>query len=359
MRRRGKASIVHEVKLSLKEINYIGNSKKAYREKSLKGIHSYKQWQHTLSASQNFVKWVREEFEIKYIKDLRLLHYEAYISYLEKKNRSTGHRRNVETALRLLQEGVVLYLKKKGIESNRFVSEKRLTNWRELEKPINRSYSEDEYLQIINHLSQESKKAVKLMWSLGIRLKECANIRVEHFQQNPSSRKWMLIIEDGEGITKGGRYRKTPVSMEFGQELEGMLKNKDMEDKIVEIKYATIRHAVYTACLKAGISQNRRGCHGFRHSYVRNRMKFELEKASIEKEAYTVLEKIFNNRELNRPTDYGIHGERKLYIYEKVKEIMNKIHEEIGHGHNRWDLAEIYMKGDIEDGGDGTTKDRK
>lgn len=352
MERRGKASIVHEVKLSLKEINYIGNSKKAYRENNLKGIHSNKQWQHTLSASQNFVKWVRKEFGIKYIKDLRLLHYEAYISYLEKENLSTGHRRNVETALRLLQEGVSLYLRKKRIECDRFVSEKRLTNWRELGKPINRSYSEDEYLQIINHLSKESTKAVKLMWNLGIRLKECANIRVEHFQQNSSTRRWMLIIEDGKGITKGGRYRKTPVSMEFGEELEGMLKNKNMVDQIVEIKYATIRHAVYKACLKAGISQNRRGCHGFRHSYVRNRMKCEFEKVSITKEANTILEKIFNNRELNRPTDYGIHGERKLYIYEKVKGIMNEIHEEIGHGHNRWDLAEIYMKGDIQDGGD-------
>lgn len=344
MTRHGKPSIVREVKNCLRLINRIGHSKREARHQGQRGIHSQKQWEHTLSASQNFVKWCRQEKGVQSLSELSTEHYIAYLNHLEKENRSVGHRRNVETAIRLLNEGIQLYFKQIKKDPPQFVPEKRMTDWRELKKPRNRSYSFEEYEAILKHASTEAGKAIKLMWNLGLRIKEAANIRGHHFSE--SEGKMMVLIQSGEasGITKGGRFRITPVPDHFKEDLKEILANRKAEETVVAVKYETIRHAVYQACKKAEIEQDGRGCHGFRHAYVRNRLVEELKKAGIFEEAQEMLNRIFENRDQDKLSDYGIFSNEKKNLYYRIKMIMNQIHQEIGHGDDRWDLAEVYMR---------------
>ncbi|WP_431027798.1 hypothetical protein [Lysinibacillus sp. LZ02] len=58
--RSGKKTIVYEVKCAINSIDYIGQSKHAFRVQGIKGIHSYKQKKTTFSDCQNFMKWVRK-----------------------------------------------------------------------------------------------------------------------------------------------------------------------------------------------------------------------------------------------------------------------------------------------------------
>ncbi|MFJ7982284.1 hypothetical protein ACIQ1D_18660 [Lysinibacillus xylanilyticus] len=104
MARRGRTSIVREVKESLTAIDKIGQSKRDARKTGTSGIHSKKQMANTMSDAQNFVKWCRSEHGVKSISELNTGHYMSYLAYLSEKGVSVsqGHRVNVETSLRLL-----------------------------------------------------------------------------------------------------------------------------------------------------------------------------------------------------------------------------------------------------------------
>lgn len=105
MARRGRTSIVREVKESLQAIDKIGESKRDAKKAGTSGIHSIKQMTNTMSDAQNFVKWCRSERGVKSICELDERHYVSYLSHLSEKGVSQGHRVNVETSLRLLEKG--------------------------------------------------------------------------------------------------------------------------------------------------------------------------------------------------------------------------------------------------------------
>lgn len=350
MARRRKKSIVNEVSQAITAINYIGQSKKEARSKNETGIHSIKQINETLSVSQNFVKWVKQYCHIQSLFSLTEAHYLAYLEHLKGSGRSTGHRRNVETALKHLQKGMKALSLARSLEPVIFVPEKRVTDWRELTKPKNRSYSHDEYERMLPFFSKSVKKAVKLMRNMGLRVRESCNIRVRHFHPTHIG-GWELKIpaDEASGITKGGRYRVTPVPKHFEQELLEMIHGKAPEDKVISVKPATIRKKVNVACKKANIIQDRRGTHGFRHLYCRERLNELLSAYSILTEGKQLLSRIMANRDINRKADYGILSDKDISNYKKLKKCIDIIHEEIGHGEDRWDLAEVYLREEKEE----------
>jgi len=337
----GKSSIVFDVKMCLKEIDLIGESKRDFRLSGVKAIHSLKQMEHTVSASQNFVKWVRDGFGVKRIYELKVDHYEKYLGYLEQEGRSIGHRQNVETALRHLQLGLNARSLRFGKTNVTFVPQKRLTPYT---RPMvkDRSYSQQEYELLLKYLPNTTRDAVMLMYELGLRVKEAANIRVEHFIQ--SNGKWQVFIEKGDGITKGGRFRHLDVPNHFTKDLERMLLGKPSSAQLVSIKLDTIRKSVSTGLKKAGIEQDRRGCHGFRHAYARSRLQILMREKTINK-GEEMLQRILENRLVGRVADYGIFSPLDKSLFSEVREVVNQVHSEIGHGKDRWDLAMVYMKG--------------
>jgi site-specific recombinase XerD len=340
MVRRGRTSIVREVKESIQTIDMIGQSKRDAKRNGTSGIHSLKQKQNTMSDAQNFVKWCRAEHGVKSIADLNEGHYQAYIAHLSEKGLSRGHQQNVETSLRLLQKGFEKRSERFGGALSGwkgFCPEKRLVVVKTGENVRNRSYNEHEVKLIRENCSSEVQKAVDLMRGLGLRVRESVNVRVEHFVRDGAG--WRLHIENGSGITKGGRHREVPVPKGFETKLEQMLVNREPGQRLVNVAVSTVRDGINAACKKAGIVQGGRGAHGFRHAYARERMD---QLAAVEHKQ--MMARILDNREVGRKADYGILNEKDKALYAETKSIMDKIHSELGHGKDRWELAMRYLR---------------
>lgn len=341
MGRRGKSSIVHQCKTAINAVDRIGESKRDARNAGSTGIHSLKQKEETLSAAQNYVKWVRSEFKVKNLYNLREDHYKAYIEHLQGKKLSNGHLRNVETALRHLQKGMNIRSEKFQKDPVQFCPPKRVVPYTPA-SPNDRSYSRSEYEQILQHLPNNSRDAVMLSRELGMRIKEACNVRVEHFEPTIDG-GWKVHIKDGKGITKGGRPRNIPVPKHFEKTIDRMLQGKEQGQTLIKVKRDTVRRAVNKSCKKAGVKQLGRGTHGFRHAYARERLDQLLEKQGIKGDGKAMIERIMTNRDQGRPADYGI-GNHNENLFVSVKQVIDKIHEEIGHGKDRWDLAAVYMR---------------
>lgn len=338
--RKGRTSIVREVKESLDAIDKIGQSKRDARATGTSGIHSIKQKQNTMSDAQNFVKWVRAEHGVLSISDLNEGHYRSYIAHMQDKGLSSGHIRNVETSLKLLEKGFQERSERfgEGVRpSASFCPSKRLVRYQEGENAQNRSYSQAEIEKIKENCSPEVNKAIDLMQNLGLRVREAANIRVEHFVPTPQG--WVVEIKKGAGITKGGRHRDIPVPKNFEKQLEQLLVNKRPEDSVVKVAESTIRDGINVACKKSGVIQGGRGAHGFRHAYARQRMD---QLATTDQRQMMV--RILDNREMGRNADYGILSHEDKSLYADTKAVMDKIHEELGHGADRWELAMRYLR---------------
>lgn len=341
MARRGRTSIVREVKESLSAIDKIGQSKRDARKAGTSGIHSKKQMANTMSDAQNFVKWCRTEYGVKSINELTERHYASYLAHLSEKGVSQGHKINVETSLRLLEKGFIERSKRFGDDSatfGRFCPEKRLEIATRGSDVQNRSYTKNEVQLIRENCSDEVQKAVDLMHELGLRVKEAVNVRVEHFVPNSKGNGWCLSIDKGTGITKGGRFRQVDVPQRLEQRLESWMANKSPEERLVNVSQSTVRDGVNVACKRGGVAQAGRGCHGFRHAYARERMD-----QLMTNEEKQMMQRILANRKIGRAADYGILREHDKKLYAAAKEAMDQIHAELGHGKNRWALAMRYM----------------
>ena len=336
---KARASIVHDVKTALDAIDMIGHSKKDARKEGIKGIHSLKQKSNSMSDCQNFVKWVRAEHGIRKLDHLTEQHYKAYFAYLEDKGISKGHMINVETSLRLLEHGHKMASKERESDFAGFCTENRLYVLERNESLQNRSYERWEIDAIKKQVSAEVSKAVDLMSQLGLRVKEAVNIRVEHFVAKNGGLQLNIPDKKGAGITKGGRFREVDVPNDFIESLQSFLTGKEPTDRLVAVSYDTVRKGVHTACKKAGIEQAGRGCHGFRHSYARDRF---AQLASAEQK--NMMDRILDNRSVGRKADYGMVSEHDKELYESTRAVMNQVHSELGHGNNRWRLAMVYLR---------------
>lgn len=232
-----------------------------------------------------------------------------------------------------------------GYEPTLFTPAARMTDWRELKKAEDRSYTQEEFERMLPYMSANVRDAVLLQRNLGLRVREACHVLVQHFLIRSDGTYELNIPEgEGKGITKGGRYRITRVPEHFTAEIQRLLKNKSAQDRLIPVKTSTVRKGVNRACKKAGIIQNGRGTHGFRHLYCRDRLLQLLAEESIESEGQVLLERIMSNRDQGRDADYGILTSRDKEVYRTLKAAIDQIHSEIGHGEDRWDLAERYLR---------------
>ncbi|MDC3416672.1 hypothetical protein [Aquibacillus salsiterrae] len=173
--------MVHEVKVAITAVNKIGESKREARLQGRKEIHSIKQVKETLSAAQNFVKWVRQEYQVRSIYALTEEHYLQYLDDKKDKGRSGGHLQNIETSLRHLQEGMNIRSNQLGLDPVQFVPKKRVIMWEELKKPEDRSYALEEFELIASLVSKGVREAISLCYHLGLRVREATNVQVKPF----------------------------------------------------------------------------------------------------------------------------------------------------------------------------------
>lgn len=340
-RRRGssKVSLVRQIENAIKEIICVGQSKyEAKKEgRHTEGLYSFKHIQNTMSVSIDFARFCREQFGVTKIIYFKQEHYHAYLQHKEQKGVSNGHLMNIETGLRKLQTAMHRQAEKLQKEPISFCSKKRVYNYQKDRKdPENRSMSLRDANRLIESVSSvHVRDAFQLQLHLGLRAREVINLTPEHFDLKNN----VLKIENGKGITKGGRKREIQIPEKLRETINEMIRDKQLHEKIIPVKDNTLRAALLKAGKITGIQTN--GTHMFRHTFARERFK-ELLGDSYGR-GQEVLGYILKNHEQGKRADYGVSQEFKD-IYQEVQDVMNIVHGELGHGKGRLDLAHVYLK---------------
>lgn len=339
-RRRGRVNLKYQMTQAITEINKIGESKRESKKKGEHGIHSYNQIKESLSVSANFIHWAKEQ-GVRNLYHLTQAHYIGYIEF-KRGDVSNGHLMNIETGLGHLQKGMNAISEKLGKKPVVWIAEKRLVT--EREKPVDRSYTHDEIKRLMENMSPRVAKAAELSYRLGLRAREVVNLRTEHIQKNKDGNFEVCFkSENAKGLTKGARPRITPIPSDMQGEIQKLIDGKKPHERIIGLTAtSTLRSGLSRASLRANIEAN--GWHGFRHTYSRDRLNELLGDKGILQEGHRMLQRVFDNRDRGRKTDYGMIKIEDKQIYRELKACMDQVHEEIGHGKDRWDLAEIYMK---------------
>lgn len=340
-RRRGssKVSLVRQIENAVKEIICVGQSKyEAKKEgRHTEGLYSFKHIQNTMSVSIDFARFCREQFRVTKIIYFKQEHYYAYLQHKEQEGVSNGHLMNIETGLRKLQIAMHRQAEKLQKDPISFCSEKRVYNYQKDRKnPENRSMSLRDANRLIESVSSvHVRDAFQLQLHLGLRTREVINLTPEHFDLKNN----VLKIENGKGITKGGRKREIQIPEKLRETINEMIRDKQLHEKIIPVKDNTLRAALLKAGKITGIQTN--GTHMFRHTFARERFK-ELLGDSYGR-GQEVLDYILKNHEQGKRADYGVSQEFKD-IYQEVQDVMNIVHGELGHGKGRLDLAHVYLK---------------
>lgn len=343
-----RQSIIKDVKDALHEIDRIGKPKRSIGKngkvtKNTGEIHSKKQKEHDQSNCMNFVKWAKAEHGVRRLNHVKEHHVRAYLDFKKAEGLTIKHVQNIETSLKHLQNGSEAFFRRFDRKVERFMPKERIIGSEGVKKPENRSYSEKETVVVKNHVSANVLKAVELMRGLGLRSSEALSVRKDHFQRGENG-KWTLLIGKGESITKGGRPREIPVRDSFTPTLEKLLEGKGEKDQLVKLHDRTLRRGISAALKKEGIEQKRRGGHGFRHAYARERVSELMQERGLNEKGHAMLRRCLANYDLGRKVNYGIHSNGDRQLYSKVKNVIDTVHSELGHGKDRWDLAAVYMK---------------
>jgi len=327
----------NQVECALKEINRIGYSKREAKiNGDAGGIHSIKYYRDIQGTSIRFAEFCKREYSLRSIYQLTEEHMKGYVDSLIQKGVTKGYLINVESHLQKLQCGMQMFSDRMGKPPVHFISTRRILPAMR-EQPQNRSYTKDEIACLEREMSSNVRSAMYMSLNLGLRSKEVSNIRVEHIVKG-SDGSLQVKIEQGKGITKGGRFRDIPVPKSFEPTLNSLIQGKLPYQKIIGLKEGTLRSGLDRAAKRSGILSV--GWHGFRHTYARERINSLLSERKDEGRA--VIERMLENRSSGKKIDAGFRDWDKTLL-NQVKDAINVVHHELGHGDNRWGLVQVYM----------------
>jgi integrase len=336
----------YQITTALKKINNIGYSKKRFKEKKIDtGIHSIAQMNQSLSCCHNFGKWCKE-IGLKDLYHLKKQHYVNYINYMERKGSSMGHLINIETNLKLLAKGMNKVSNEKGFKGRNWTLKQRIIEKRRREKPKDRSYSEEQIIELRSKVSKSGKIGLDLQMAFGLRLREAVLTRVAHIVERDARIYWIAVknkneINTSHGVTKGGRPREILCRPEYENLVRELIENRKKDEFICPIKYDSLKGAYTRAAARTGIPFT--GSHGFRHTFARNCLADLLNNFGIYEAGKEIIAKMLTNREKKQRKDKGISSsDRHLYIL--VNNCVDQVHAWLGHGKGRIDLCEVYMK---------------
>lgn len=339
--KRGGNKLKYQVEKALKMINYIGQSKKTFRDLGREtGIHSITQMRHALSVGQNFAQWLRKVKGVKDLFQLKRSHYREYVAHLRDSGVTKGHLINVETNLRLLAKGMDKISEEKGMRKRDWVPKQRMIDPKEREKPVDRSYSDEELQAFREKLSEGAKVGFDLQCAFGLRLREAANTKVAHIVERDGRLFWIAVgdktaINTAQGVTKAGRGREAPCRPEYEDRIRELIQGKRADEYVCPVRYNTLKSAYFRVGLK--------GSHTMRHTYAREMLWRELQSRGIdERQGKEMLRRIQKNREAGRRKDYGVTRQERP-LYQQVVQAIDTVHSYLGHGQGRIDLFEVYM----------------
>lgn len=339
-KKRSGNRLKYQVTQCINSINKIGESKRIARQRGGSLIHSVKQIKEALSVCQNFAEWLQQE-NVTDLFQLKKSHYRAYIDYMKAKERSNGHLINIETNLRLLDKGMRTLSKSKGCTPRFWIPRTRLVKSVEREKPVNRAVAAEQLKIVSEKLSANGLIAFQLQLAFGLRLKEVAQTKRAFILEEEGTIYWHTVaasdaLNKAKGVTKGGRPRKTPCLPMYEATIRKLIQDKQPDEFLVPIRYNSIKSAYY----RAGLEE---GSHGLRHTYARIMLHILLQRLPVDLfQSRRMLTQIIENHEVGYRKDHLVSKEN-LQLYRQVNEIMDIVHDYLGHGENRTDLARVYL----------------
>lgn len=351
---RGGNRLKYQVEQALKQINEIGQSKKAIRDlkKDLQkrgiktdidtGIHSENQMKHALSVAQNFAKWLKNDRGVKDLYQLKRADYRDYIGYMKSAGVSSGHLINIETNLRLLAKGMDKISSSKGMKSRDWVPKTRIIPTGDREKPVDRAYTAKEVAEFRSKMSEKAQVGVDLQMAFGLRLREGAFTRGAHIQEKNGTLYWVAVkdrnaLNTAVGVTKAARPRETPVRPEYEARIRELIKGKQPNEFVCAVKYNSLKSAYN----RAGVDD---GSHGFRHTYAQSMLLKELRRRGIENEGRRMVQRMIENHEAGYRKDHLVTRDERP-LYEQTNAAVDLVDKWLGHGRGRIELVATYMRG--------------
>lgn len=322
-------------------------SKKSYRKASggHKAIHSDNWREETRSVARGFTTYLRDVRGRKDLYHVTRSDYRSYIDHKAAQGVSKGHLTNIESALRTLESGMNKHNASRGYESRDWTPHERIVHNYDKEKPVDRSYTAQGVDHFKEHLPSKEKyhNAHTLANAFGLREREISKSTPAYIEEKNGKYYWHASSDKGSdnkasGVTKAGRGRVAECRPEYHDKVKSMIAGKARNEHLSP-KYNTLKDA-FAKAGKASLGKSYSGTHGFRHSYARAQLERKLEECNMTAEGKYVIGKMFENRAIGVRRDQGIERE----IYDRVWEVINEVHESLGHGHGRIDLVEVYMK---------------
>ena len=320
-------SIINDVYQCVRFADKIGQSKKEFRKNDKKHfIHSKAQKEKVVLIGKEFANFCRDNYNVKKLHNVTEEHYRHFLA--TKSETTSGHQRNVETALQQLQRGLQERAEKYNKEFKPFMTERIVQTAKRVENVADRSYTLEEIEKIKSGVSENTRVAIELMVNLGMRVSEATAVKVENIN---FERDFVSVVG------KGGLYREIPLENDFKHKLERLTENMDKHERLVKTTAKTVSNDCKNIAKKENV-EGWTGTHGFRHSYARN----EVDRL-MSTEEKQMFERCIENYANGKQFDYAVRSEqRELYNSMKLK--MDTVHKNLGHGKNRFDLALRYMK---------------
>lgn len=342
----GNDNAKYTAKNLIRQSSRIGFSKKEMKSKNPDhfGIHSKATYKKTMGEVGRFAQFVKEEFGINRLNQFRQEHAEAYLDAKEQQGLTKGSLQNVETALIHLSKAMERD-EKFGELPPLMADQRRYTSLsahQEIERKP-RAYQAEEAKEIIQRLEEKGQdtaaSAAYLSMVSGLRAEEVCRIERRHFERHEDHYKIRIARDDPSYVTKGNRYREVRIDAEHTSRLDDLLGRLDERERVIPLESLQLAKMVAAVKQEYDIARPIMAMHGFRHLFARTRFQDEINHSS---DHLDVMNRILDNLFEGKRADTGFSTAEKE-LYEETKAAMDRVHDELGHGQNRFDLAMRYL----------------
>ena len=264
---KSKPSVTCQVDMALRRLEAFDESRGAAKQRGTaqRKIFSFSTRHEYQRVCARFAQWAEDKYNVKWLRDLKPEHAEAYVAELRRKGRSPDYVSKVIAAIRKLNVGME-QMGWRPSDSPRLLADERGRH----SDPKPQPYTPEDADRLIAEMYRRDLQygqLAQLQRVAGLRREEAVHLQARCIAEDGSK-----VTLDGTGThAKGGREREVPIE-ETNREFMKQLPEQGLqhEDGHVFVQRHTLGRAYdntrYAACKRLGIEN--RGTHGFRKLFA-------------------------------------------------------------------------------------------